>query len=310
MRRLLLVEKLAKDGSQALHRRSRKSATHHRLISSSSPNLVSNKNPLEENIPAPDHCDIVKGPSLLRTSVQRPRPSLLFLPGLRSLPFWTQYDANSQTNRVAYQDKTVSWAVEHLQANVDIIRAEYDKVARSLKSDYQTDTEHTLHEGAWDWHSYMLKGKIQGHFCTHFPETSAILQTLRDEGQLFEGTPFGYSFFSTLHPQSKISAHTAPMNLRVRIHLPLKVPAALSAAASVPSRPACGIRVGTVEREWLTGQALVLDDSFEHQVWNDTDETRVLLLVDVWHPDVTFQERKDIIQLFDHARGQGWWSAE
>ena len=38
---------------------------------------------------APSNCDIIKGPSLLRTIVHRPRPSLLFLPGLRSLPFWT-----------------------------------------------------------------------------------------------------------------------------------------------------------------------------------------------------------------------------
>jgi hypothetical protein len=250
--------------------------------------------------PAPEHCDIIKGPSLLRTTVARPRPSLLFLPGLRSLPFWTKWDGSTNTNRVAYQDETIS---------------------PNMKSDYQTDTEHSLHKGTWDWHSYMTKGTLQGNFATHFPETTTILQVLRDEGLLFEGTPFGYSFFSTLHAQSSIEPHSAPMNFRVRVHLPLIVPEESTDNTNNTDqqqqqqqqeegkRPCCGMRVGQSVRSWDKGRALVFDDAYEHEVWNDHEkQNRVLLLVDLWHPDVTKEERQDIVQLFQHARDQGWWS--
>lgn len=252
--------------------------------------------------------DVIQGPSLLRTSLDRPNPSLIHLPGLRSLPFWTQ--SNGSENRIAYQDKQVTFCVEHLQSHWETLSEEYHKVAPQLKSDYEHATEHTLHEGNWEWHSYMLKGKIQGHFCAHFPETTKILQVLRDQGLLFEGTPFGYSFYSTLHPKSKIAPHTSPMNFRLRIHLPLVVPSASSKSSTgdsdtdAQSPPVCGIRVGPMVREWQPGQALVLDDAYRHAVWNETDEARVLLLVDIWHPDVTMQERNEIIQMFSEAAAE------
>jgi len=250
----------------------------------------------------PTNCTVIRGPSLLRTNVHRPNPSLLVLPGLRSLPFWTQWDG--ETNRIAYQDPAVTQAVTHLEQHYSTILQEYRTKAPQLQSDYQTDTEHKLHDGTWEWHSYMLKGAIQGNFATHFPETATVLQDLRDSGMLFEGTPFGYTFFSTLHANSKIAAHTAPMNLRLRIHLPLIVP-----SEDESDEIQCGIRVGPTARQWTTGKALVLDDAYQHEVWNNTNKQRVLLLVDIWHPDVTMQERQDVVELFQHAHEQGWWSS-
>jgi hypothetical protein len=261
-----------------------------------------NREPVSSTINAPtESCDIVSGPSLLRTSVHRPRPSLLYFPGLRSLPFWTQ----DGSDRVAYQEPSITAAIGHLHDNFETLLAEYKRVAPQRPSDYvvAADAEHnsTLHNGSWDWHSYMTKGTVQAGFCEHFPKTASVLQKLRDDKLLFEGTPFGYCFYSTLHGKSKIAAHSAPMNFRVRVHLPLLVP-------SVKDATHCGIRVGPTTRQWHVGQALVLDDSYDHQVWNETNETRVVLLVDLWHPDVTMGEREDIVQMFQHAREQGWWS--
>lgn len=245
--------------------------------------------------------DVVQGPSLLRTSLDRPNPSLIHLPGLRALPFWTQAD-KSGANRVAYGAVGVTRAVEHLQAHWTTIRDEYTRVAPQRPSDYEdAATEHKLHQGTWDWHSYMLKGQLQGDFATHFPQTTQILQTLRDEGLLFEGTPFGYSFFSTLHPQSKIAPHTSPMNLRLRVHLPLLVPDEDDDNNNNTGRPACGIQVGPLVRAWKAGQALVLDDAYRHEVWNETAQARVVLLVDLWHPDVTVTERREIVSLLAQA---------
>lgn len=244
-------------------------------------------------------CEIVKGPSLLRTSLHRPAPSMVFLPGLRSLPFWTQLDSENNT-RVAYQDPELQHAVQYLEDNWSMICDEYNSFEQLPPSDYNyKETEHKLHTGQWDWHSFMLKGKVQHEFCQQFPQTATILQKLRHEGLLFAGTPFGYSFFSTLSPKSSIAAHSGPMNFRLRVHLPLHVPSASTE---------CGIRVGPTTRSWCEGKALVLDDSYEHEVWNESDSKRVILLVDLWHPDVTMQERKDIVALFEHAQKQGWWT--
>ena len=55
--------------------------------------------------------------------------------------------------------------------------------------------------------------------------------------------------------------------------------------ASAGSRRAVGW-----QRSWTEGKVLVLDDAFEHEVWNDSDEKRMILIVDVWHPDFSDAE--------------------
>ncbi len=131
---------------------------------------------------------------------------------------------------------------------------------------------------------------------------------LEKEGMLF-GTPFGFCFFSTLHGKSSIKAHSGPMNLRLRMHLPLVTPKSKGNEQGSISRPTTGIRVANQIREWHEGSSIVLDDSYVHEVWNDSEETRVLLLLDLWHPDVRVEEREKITNMFSYARGKGWIGA-
>ena len=137
------------------------------------------------------------------------------------------------------------------------------------------------------------------------------------------GTPFGFCFFSTLHAKSSIRAHSDPMNLRLRMHLPLVVPKSGRGETSSsplpsgddddarlsnsPRRPTAGIRVADQVREWREGLAVVLDDSYVHEAWNDSEDgVRVVLLTDLWHPDVRAEERGRISNMFDYARDRGW----
>jgi aspartyl/asparaginyl beta-hydroxylase (cupin superfamily) len=46
----------------------------------------------------------------------------------------------------------------------------------------------------------------------------------------------------------------------------------------------CGIRVDTETRHWAEGQSMIFDDTYEHEAWNDTDKTRVVLFVDFVRP--------------------------
>ena len=42
---------------------------------------------------------------------------------------------------------------------------------------------------------------------------------------------------------------------------------------------------------WEAGKILLFDDSFEHEVRNDTDEERVVLLIRLWHPELMTRGR-------------------
>ncbi len=46
------------------------------------------------------------------------------------------------------------------------------------------------------------------------------------------------------------------------------------------------MRVGNETRMWQEGRCLIFDDSWEHEVWNDSNSDRVVLLVNFWHPDL------------------------
>lgn len=76
--------------------------------------------------------------------------------------------------------------------------------------------------------------------------------------------PLGAIEISALKPGTHIVRHCGPTNHRLRLHLGIKVP------------PLAAIKVGDVPaRSWEEGKVMVMDDSFEHEVWNNnTKETR------------------------------------
>ena len=86
--------------------------------------------------------------------------------------------------------------------------------------------------------------------------------------------------FSLLRPGVRIPPHTGYTNARLICHLPLIVP------------DGCGLRVGNETRRWTPGEALIFDDSIEHEAWNESDQLRVVLLFDIWRPELSAEERK------------------
>lgn len=92
--------------------------------------------------------------------------------------------------------------------------------------------------------------------------------------------------FSLLRPGAHIPAHHGMTNTRLICHLPLVVP------------PGCEFRVGNETREWREGQVWVFDDTIEHEAWNRSDATRVVLLFEVWRPELDAAERAQLCELF------------
>ena len=93
--------------------------------------------------------------------------------------------------------------------------------------------------------------------------------------------------FSLLEPGAHIPPHNGLVNTRLICHLPLVVPG--------KSR----FRVGNEVREWVEGRAWLFDDTIEHEAWNDCDRTRVILLFDVWRPELSEEERRLVSNLFE-----------
>ena len=92
--------------------------------------------------------------------------------------------------------------------------------------------------------------------------------------------------FSLLRPGARIAPHTGMYNTRLVCHLPLIVP------------PGCRFRVGNEVREWQEGKLLIFDDTIEHEAWNDGTEDRVVLIFDIWRPELSEQERREVAALF------------
>jgi aspartyl/asparaginyl beta-hydroxylase (cupin superfamily) len=99
--------------------------------------------------------------------------------------------------------------------------------------------------------------------------------------------------FSVLRPGARILPHTGYLNTRLICHLPLIVP------------PGCRFRVGNDEREWERGKAWVFDDTIEHEAWNPSDQLRVVLIFDIWRPELTDEERRLVAVLMEAVNSYG-----
>ena len=86
--------------------------------------------------------------------------------------------------------------------------------------------------------------------------------------------------FSQLKAGAHIKPHTGFVNTRLIVHVPLIVP------------PGCKFRVGNEVREWERGKAWVFDDTIEHEAINTSSRTRVVLIFDIWRPELTEEERR------------------
>ena len=113
-----------------------------------------------------------------------------------------------------------------------------------------------------------------------YPSVDAVAQALLAPGGWGHDLPNGALEISILNAGAHIVKHCGPTNHRIRLHLGISVPAT-----------GARINVGGEERGWVEGKVLVLDDSFEHEVWNDSGEPRVVLIADVWHPGLTEEDR-------------------
>jgi len=202
------------------------------------------------------------------------RTARYVLPGLRTGP-WLDIQQYAELNK----------GCSALQAHHAEIKKEV--LARVAKAPL------VLYEGYLDkpnpkWRSiYLKKGGVDDEtVAADFPVTRMLVE------QYFSSQVYalGEVFFSALMPGAHIGAHSDMANFFICLHFGVSVPRE------------CTLRVASETRTFAENEVYLFDHSFEHEAWNRSDEIRINLLFDVWHPDVTPVERKALAFFFRKLR--------
>ena len=161
--------------------------------------------------------------------------------------------------------------VAPLEANWEAIRAELDEVLKTPDAlprfqDISTDQITITQDDKWKTFFLYGFGYRAEQNCARCPATTRAVEQIPG---------MKTAFFSILAPGKHIKDHRGPYKGLLRCHLGLLVP---------EPKEACRIRVDDEIRHWEEGKCMIFDDTYNHEVWNDTDGQRVVLFIDVVRP--------------------------
>ena len=119
-----------------------------------------------------------------------------------------------------------------------------------------------------DWRMLILKA-----YGVEIPQN---LRRCPEIASLLEQTPEAITcVVSFLAPGKHIPVHRGPFRGILRFHLMLSMP------SDETGRPACVMEIDSVPYRLAEGDSLLWDDTYPHEVWNHSSETRIALLLDV-----------------------------
>ena len=118
------------------------------------------------------------------------------------------------------------------------------------------------------WQSYFIWGygyKLAAN-AARCPRTTALVEQIPG---------LKSALFSIHAPGVHIPRHNGVTFAMITCHLGLIVP---------QEREKCRIKIADQTYHWEPGKTVVFDDTYEHEVWNDTEEDRVILLIQFTRP--------------------------
>lgn len=208
-----------------------------------------------------------------RTPPYRSESNQLLVPRLPAIPFFDR--------------EQFAW-VPALEAATDAIRAELVDLLRNHAAQFGpyiaynpgepvNQWQELNHSRRWSTFHLWRGGTRVEENLARCPATAKALEAV-DMAEIGGLCP--NAMFSVLEPKTRIPPHNGETNARLVAHLPLIVP------------EHCTYRVGFDRTTWTEGRVLVFDDTIEHEARNDSDETRVVLIFDVWNPLLRPEERR------------------
>lgn len=219
-------------------------------------------------VPIPDAIDATLPPS----SKLVPRKPLIMRFGKWMQPKTNRWIANSAKlgDPAVYDTSMFPW-IKELESHWATIREEAAAALQDLEKVPPLATispDHRRIAPAGRWRSFFLIGyryRDEAN-CAKCPKTTAIIERIPG---------LNSAFFSVLVPGTHIPPHTGVTKAFLTCHLGIQVPR---------EREKCRMRVVDQYVHWSEGKAIVFDDCYDHEVLNDTDETRIVLLVQFKRP--------------------------
>ena len=191
---------------------------------------------------------------------------------------------------IEFHDRELFPGLQALEESTTEIRAEFDALIAAEAAEMvpyiqypervpMRQWKELNHNPKWTAIHLLQNGRRVDANARHCPKTLEAVAAM-DQPQVPGASP--NAMFSLLAPKTRIPPHTGVANTRLVCHLPLIVP------------PGCGFRCGETRVEWKVGEAFVFDDTIEHEAWNDSDELRVVLILDLWPPALAAADRKAV----------------
>ena len=210
-------------------------------------------------------------PKTKKPKTTKPKRSLLYRTGKKLRPWFDGILAKSSLvgNPPVFDAATFPWTAE-LERNWDAIRQEALEVLETQDIPVLPDIspDHGRLGADRKWKSFFLYGygyRVDAN-CEKAPVTAEIASRVPG---------LNSAFFSILAPGARIPRHRGVTKGLITCHLGVKVP---------QDRMSVRMAVHDEMVHWQEGKCLVFDDTYHHEVWNETDETRVVLLVQFERP--------------------------
>lgn len=233
---------------------------------------------------APDDAEFEQSLALLfgETQPYWPQPTRYFYPGLPTRQF--------------YPREAFPWTAS-LEAQTDIIRDELERLIAEDAPGFGPYVEGSGREGEMshplknnpDWSAFYLikQGQRIEENIARCPATMAAIDALGEDAL---PAPAPSVLFSRLDAGTRIPPHHGMLNTRLICHLPLILP------------EGCGFRVGNDVRPWKLGEMFLFDDTIEHEAWNESDQTRYVLIFELWRPELDARQRALVSRLFEAGK--------
>lgn len=218
---------------------------------------------------------LVPRPDSAQAPLQQ-RPDFLFA-GLRAKPFWPSETFPHTVAILEAAAPAIRGEVLAMLAGIDDSESGLPPASAPKWRPHQEG----LHEGVWQKLELWSNGRPMTEHCSLAHHTFAAVAAVPDA---MREAP-GRAALSLMLPGTIVQPHCGPTNHRLRLHLPVLLPGGALTFS--------GLTVAGETQAWVRDKCLVFDDSFEHKVELPTidmtlpfvDLVRVVLIVDLWHPD-------------------------
>ena len=153
----------------------------------------------------------------------------------------------------------------NFRKNYDRIRGEYLMYSQNhyIPNHNQINKYVASCDTTNSWKTLYLRAYNKNtHIAKYFPITMKLINLC----------PCTLAFFSILKPGAKLSPHVGIYKGVIRYHLSLIVPKEWNK---------CYININGIILNWIEGSDIMFDDMFPHYVENNTNETRVILFLDI-----------------------------